>query len=661
MVVKRGTRRDDRLFGRDSADNLSGGQGNDVLYGFGGDDFLDGGYGNDRLLGGDGNDVLTDAYGRNLLLGGGGHDWITGGGDADTIDGGAGNDVIDAGDGNDLIRDLSGSNDIKAGGGNDRITTGSGADIIAGGQGADVISAGGGNDTIKGGQGNDRISGGGGDADIFVLSGSASNYVRIATATGWTIIDTRVSGSSDGTDHVAFDVEYFVFGNPADARKAPRFTIDAISELASAPAAQSLTLDEDAGSGPVSIGITGGDPELLSYSLQAGALPAHGTVTFDNAGHYTYTPDADYNGSDSFTIRMTSGSHVLVQTVSVTIDPVNDAPSVEDAGATTSETASVVVTLTASDIDGDTAAAQFSYELVGDAGPFTLDGDQLTFNPGSFYDDLAAGASTDVTVSYRALDQHGAASGLATVTVTVNGQNDSPEVAAVTADDVLATATSVSLTLLGADVDSDDDAGTLTYYIGSFATGAEYAAAIDADALTAVTETAELAIGDFQSLGEGASVTAQRTYVAVDQHGAMSNVGAITFSVIGVNDAPVLDVDVLDVFDDLGETPLDPQTYVLAGSFLADDPDSGDTLLFEVFASGDPTGVTVLNGTFGTLSVTAATGAWSYALLAGFDAAEDAPDGLIQESFGVRVADGLSLSDEDAFNITILFDPALVI
>src|SRR5207253_2474933 len=47
-----------------------------------------------------------------------------------------------------------------------------------------------------------------------------------------------------------------------------------------------------------------GDPLTVQIMTQ----PAHGTVTINGAGNVVYTPDADYNGPDSFTYRVNDGT-----------------------------------------------------------------------------------------------------------------------------------------------------------------------------------------------------------------------------------------------------------------------------------------------------------------------------------------------------------------
>jgi VCBS repeat-containing protein len=55
--------------------------------------------------------------------------------------------------------------------------------------------------------------------------------------------------------------------------------------------------------------------------------PANGSVTLNSDGSFTYTPDADYNGTDTFTYEAFDGAAASTATVTVTITAVNDAPS----------------------------------------------------------------------------------------------------------------------------------------------------------------------------------------------------------------------------------------------------------------------------------------------------------------------------------------------
>ncbi|MBS0452374.1 MAG: tandem-95 repeat protein [Proteobacteria bacterium] len=72
------------------------------------------------------------------------------------------------------------------------------------------------------------------------------------------------------------------------------------------------------------IGASDPDGDILSYTLQSG--PRHGAVTVDpQTGRYTYTPDPDYNGEDSFVITVGDGHGAEVPAlVNMTVTPVAD-------------------------------------------------------------------------------------------------------------------------------------------------------------------------------------------------------------------------------------------------------------------------------------------------------------------------------------------------
>ena len=68
------------------------------------------------------------------------------------------------------------------------------------------------------------------------------------------------------------------------------------------------------------------DGNPLSAVLVSG--PSHGTLTLNANGSFTYTPAANYNGSDSFTYRASDGTlQSSPATVTITVTAVNDGPT----------------------------------------------------------------------------------------------------------------------------------------------------------------------------------------------------------------------------------------------------------------------------------------------------------------------------------------------
>src|SRR5437868_12000487 len=111
--------------------------------------------------------------------------------------------------------------------------------------------------------------------------------------------------------------------------------------------------------------------------------PLHGNLT-GTAPNVTYTPNANYNGTDSFKFKVIDGTVDSDEaTVSITIAPVNDAPAANaDSVATNEDTAKAIV-LTGSDVDGDA----LTYTLASNPSHGTLIGTapNVTYTPAANY------------------------------------------------------------------------------------------------------------------------------------------------------------------------------------------------------------------------------------------------------------------------------------
>ncbi len=129
----------------------------------------------------------------------------------------------------------------------------------------------------------------------------------------------------------------------------------------------SLTVDED---GTVTTGnvLSGAsDAEDDSISIKsADSLSAHGGVVLNHGdGTFTYSPVADFNGTDSFSILATDGSNEVSVPVNVTVTAQNDAPTISATPLTSVvEGASYSFNVSAGDADladvGSTEVLAFS-------------------------------------------------------------------------------------------------------------------------------------------------------------------------------------------------------------------------------------------------------------------------------------------------------------
>lgn len=114
----------------------------------------------------------------------------------------------------------------------------------------------------------------------------------------------------------------------------------------------SFSVDED---GSVSGSLVGSDADGDSLTFAVASQGTKGVVSIDaSTGSFTYAPNKDQNGTDSFSLKVNDGkSDSDAVTVSVTIAAVNDAPVVSDVSLGTDEDVVVTGSLSATDIDGD--------------------------------------------------------------------------------------------------------------------------------------------------------------------------------------------------------------------------------------------------------------------------------------------------------------------
>ncbi|MBI4659046.1 MAG: cadherin domain-containing protein [Verrucomicrobia bacterium] len=89
--------------------------------------------------------------------------------------------------------------------------------------------------------------------------------------------------------------------------------------------AQSVTTEEDV---PKAITLTGTDAEGATLSFELASPPQHGRLE-GTPPTFTYTPEPNYNGPDSFTFRASDGFRDSAPaTINVNVTPINDSPIV---------------------------------------------------------------------------------------------------------------------------------------------------------------------------------------------------------------------------------------------------------------------------------------------------------------------------------------------
>ncbi|MFC1672340.1 Ig-like domain-containing protein, partial [Planctomycetota bacterium] len=339
------------------------------------------------------------------------------------------------------------------------------------------------------------------------------------------------------------------------------------------------------------------DGDALTYAIVAG--PANGALS-GTAPNVTYTPNADYNGADSFTFKANDGqADSNVATVTINVLGLNDPPvAVDDAATTTEDTAvTIMVLVNDSDPEGDT--------LTVDSVTQPANGSAVVCDPPTCVEYTPpANWSGQAVFSYTVSDGNGGTD-TATITVTVTGANDAP----VAVDDSVTTSEDTMVTIMVLANDSDPDGDALA--VSGVTQGSHGSVAV-CDPPTCVEYTPNLNYYGSDSF----------TYTVSDGKGG-TDTATVNVTVTPVNDAPV-------AVDDSAITDENTAVTVLV---LANDSDvDGDALSVASVTQG-------ANG-----SVANNGGNVTYTPNAGYDGTD---------SFTYTVSDGKGGTDVATVSVTV--------
>ncbi|PPA72535.1 adhesin, partial [Achromobacter spanius] len=216
-----------------------------------------------------------------------------------------------------------------------------------------------------------------------------------------------------------------------------------------------------------------GDGDTLAYSV--GTAPAHGSVTVNaTTGAYTYTPTADYYGSDSFVVAISDGTgNVSLSTVSVTVSAVVD---IAGDTVTTNEDTTVNIAVNANDSfeNAGHAITAINGSAVVVGTPIAVSNGSVTLKADGTLD-FAPTANYNGSTSFTYTVTSGGVTETATVTVTVTAVADAPmtvdpAVPGQTFDPATgnyATSTNEDTAVIGRVSAVDGDGDTLSYSVGT--------------------------------------------------------------------------------------------------------------------------------------------------------------------------------------------------
>jgi subtilisin-like proprotein convertase family protein len=345
-----------------------------------------------------------------------------------------------------------------------------------------------------------------------------------------------------------------------------------------------------------------GDPLTVDSFTQG----ANGTVVDSGSGILTYTPDANFNGSDSFTYTINDGrGGTDTATVNVTISPVNDAPNAVDDSVSTPQDTPIVIAVLSNDTDVDLDTLSIESFGQGTIGTVFDNGDgSLTYTP--------AGTVGNDSFIYTISDGNGGTD-TATVNVTVTRVNNAP----VAQDDTYVTDEDTQLVVnapgvLGNDSDADGDPLTAILVSGP----SDGVLVLNADGSFTYTPNSNF---------NGSDSFSYKANDTIDD----SNVAMVNVTITPVNDAPV-------ATDDSATTD---QEVAVTIDVLANDSDiDGHSLSVSVVDSTSEYGGAITDNVDGTVTY--------------------APplDWTGTDTFGYTASDGKG--GTDTATVTILVQPA---
>jgi len=233
---------------------LLGTKGDDVIPGTDGRDLIIGKKGDDQIDGGAGNDILVGGKGNDLVFGDGGNDLVSGGKDEDQVDGGAGNDWVLAGKGDDLAN-YTPSENLGA------------HDVYDGGKGFDTLQL-----TLTWAEWN--LASVQADIEAFEAFLERPGHGHGGKTFQFQSFDLDVRGFED--------LKIVLLNTPPVA------------------ADDAFTTNEDV---PLVLAVLANDTDVEGDSLTAAIVdgPVHGVLAPNGDGTFTYSPDPDFFGEDSFT------------------------------------------------------------------------------------------------------------------------------------------------------------------------------------------------------------------------------------------------------------------------------------------------------------------------------------------------------------------------
>ncbi|MFT5162347.1 MAG: putative delta-60 repeat protein, partial [Alteromonadaceae bacterium] len=192
---------------------------------------------------------------------------------------------------------------------------------------------------------------------LTVNSPTASHGTVVVNAS--TTIDYTPGSNYFGSDTITYQISD---GQGGSAASSVDVTVTGVDDLPIA-VMDTISVDEDM---PINIDILANDSEPDGQVLIVGVSPtaSNGALTVKPDKTLDYVPNVNFNGSDTIHYDISDGTTVVMSTVDVTVNPINDAPVINDVNTSIAEnTANTTPVITHTGTDVDTGQA-LTYSIV---------------------------------------------------------------------------------------------------------------------------------------------------------------------------------------------------------------------------------------------------------------------------------------------------------
>jgi arylsulfatase A-like enzyme len=267
----------------------------------------------------------------------------------------------------------------------------------------------------------------------YDLPGYTGPYTAFEVdTTGWSPTQKASFGIRFGQDCNA-NTERFYIDNVILSSEA-----GAASGNAPATTNDNYAVDEDGTLNIVAPGVLANDsdPDGDPISAHVASNPSHGGLTLNTNGSFTYTPDPDFFGNDSFTYQASDGTLLSTAAVAnITVNPLPDSPTAADYNHSTTSNKTLTVSApgllgTGFDVDGDVLTASPSPVQNATNGSLTIN------TNGSFLYTPNVGFTGSDSFLYELSDGTSASTGTVSISVVQVVSSTKPNILLFFADDM---------------------------------------------------------------------------------------------------------------------------------------------------------------------------------------------------------------------------------